>query len=354
MRFLTSARPFVACGTLALLDACNSKTDEKGGRDAKKNNGPVLVDVLVARPSAVTDSIEANGAVVANNYVELHPEVSGRLTFLQVNEGKHVRKGDIIARINDADLQATLQKTRALLQVSHLSQDRLKKLLKIQGVNQADYDLAVSQVRSNEADAAYTQAMLAKTVIRAPFAGVLGLRQVSPGAYVTPTTIIATLQADTNLKVDFTLPEANGGIVHTGAVVTVRLAGNPPRSYPATVLAQETQVNQTTRNLTIRALLPASAQASPGAFAKVSVSTGAARRSVLLPTNAIMLGDKSDQVVLVKNGKAVMRDVRTGKRQKDQIAVISGLTAGDSVVTNGILFTQPGKPVKVRKASAKD
>ena len=354
MRFLTSARPFVACGTLALLAACNSKTDEKGGRDAKKNNGPVLVDVLVARPSAVTDSIEANGAVVANNYVELHPEVSGRLTFLQVNEGKHVRKGDIIARINDADLQATLQKTRALLQVSHLSQDRLKKLLKIQGVNQADYDLAVSQVRSNEADAAYTQAMLAKTVIRAPFAGVLGLRQVSPGAYVTPTTIIATLQADTNLKVDFTLPEANGGIVHTGAVVTVRLAGNPPRSYPATVLAQETQVNQTTRNLTIRALLPASAQASPGAFAKVSVSTGAARRSVLLPTNAIMLGDKSDQVVLVKNGKAVMRDVRTGKRQKDQIAVISGLAAGDSVVTNGILFTQPGKPVKVRKASAKD
>jgi len=312
------------------------------------------VDVLVARPSSVTDSVEANGAVVANDFVELHPEVNGRLTLLQVNEGQRVRKGTVIARINDADLQAQLQKTRALLQVSRLSQNRLEKLLKVQGVNQADYDLAVSQVRSNEADAAYTQAMLAKTIVRAPFDGVLGLRQVSPGAYVTPTTIIATLQADTKLKVDFTLPEANSGIVQPGTVVTVHLTGNPPRRYSAKVLAQESQVNQTTRNLTVRAQLPAGAQASPGAFARVSVPTGAARRSVILPTNAIMPGDKSDQVVLVKHGKAVMQDVQTGDRQNDQIAVVSGLAPGDSVVTNGVLFTQPGKPVKVRKAKKQD
>ncbi len=350
MRFLLSAPLVLAGSALVLLASCHSKTDAAGGKDAKKNNGPALVDVVVAQPSAVTDSVEANGAVVANDYVELHPEVNGRLTYLQVNEGQRVRKGTIIARINDADLQAQLQKTRALLQVSRLSQGRLEKLLKVQGVNQADYDLAVSQVRSNEADAAYTQALLAKTIIRAPFDGVLGLRQVSPGAYVTPTTVIATLQADTKLKVDFTLPEANGGIVRPGTMVTVHLAGNPPRRYPATVQAQESQVNQTTRNLTVRALLPVGALASPGAFARVSVPTSAARRSVLLPTNAIMPGDKSDQVVLVKHGKAFMQDVKTGDRQNDQIAVVSGLATGDSVVTNGVLFTQAGKPVKVRRA----
>ena len=351
MRFFSAAPLFIASTALALLAGCHAKPDDaKGGKGGKKDNGPALVDVLVAQPTAITDSIEANGAVVANDYVELHPEVSGRLTYLNVQEGHHVSKGTIIARINDADLQANLQKTNALLQVSRLSQDRLEKLLKVQGVNQADYDLAVSQVRSNQADAAYTQAMLAKTVIRAPFAGVLGLRQVSPGAYVTPATIIATLQADTKLKVDFTLPEANGGLVHPGSVVTVLLTGNPSRRYPATVIAQESQVNQTTRNKTVRAQLPAGALASPGAFARVSVPTGAARRSVLLPTNAIMPGDKSDQVVLVKHGKAVLQDVRTGDRKDDQIAVVSGLAAGDSVVTNGVLFTQPGQPVKVRRA----
>lgn len=351
MRFLTSARPFLACGALGLFAACHSSTDKKSDKDAKKNAGPPIVDVLVARPSSVSDSVEANGAVVANDYVELHPEVSGRLTALNVAEGQHVAKGTVIARVNDADLRAQLQKTNALLQVSRLSVNRLKQLLSIQGVNQADYDLAVSQVQSNQADAAYTQALLSKTVLRAPFAGVLGLRQVSPGAYVTPTTVVATLQQESKLKVDFTLPENYGQLVRPGAVVRVNFSGTPARRYPATVLAQENQVNQTTRNLTVRALLPAGVQASPGSFVRVGISTGAARRSVVVPTNAIMPGDQSDQVVLVKHGKAVMTDVQTGDRQNEQIAVVKGLSPGDSVVTNGVLFTQPGKPVKVRRVN---
>jgi membrane fusion protein (multidrug efflux system) len=349
---LAGTAPLLLAGALALLAGCHAKTDEaKGGgkdKDGKKNNGPALVDVLIARPSSVSDSVEANGTVVANDFVELHPEVSGRLTLLNVQEGRRVTKGTIIARVNDADLRAQLQKTNAVLQVSRLSVSRLEKLLKVQGVNQADYDLAVSQVQSGQADAAYTQALIAKTVVRAPFTGVLGLRQVSPGAYVTPTTIIATLQADNKLKVDFTLPEAYNALVQPGSKVTVNFAGNPPRRYLASVQALESQINQTTRNLTVRALLPAGAQVSPGAFARVQVPTGAARSSVLLPTNAIMPGDKSDQVVLVKHGKAKMQDVKTGDRQNDQIAIVSGLAPGDSVVTNGVLFTQPGKPVKVR------
>ena len=351
MRFLTSVRPVLAYGILALLAACHAQTDTKGGKDAKKDTGPPIVDVLVARPSSVSDSVEANGAVVANDYVELHPEVSGRLTALTVAEGQRVAKGTVIARINDADLQAQLTKTNALLQVSQLSVKRLQQLLSIQGVNQADYDLAVSQVKSSQADAAYTKALLAKTVLRAPFAGVLGLRQVSPGAYVTPATVVATLQQDSKLKVDFTLPENYNSLVRPGSVVRVRLDGNPPRRYAATVVAQESQVNQTTRNLTVRALLPVGAQASPGSFARVSVSTGATRRSVLLPTNAILPGDQSDQVVLVKHGRALPINVQTGNRQNDQIAVIKGLNAGDSVVVNGVLFAQAGKPVKVRKVN---
>jgi len=353
MRFSTPACLPLACGILALLAACHAKPDEaKGGdkgKDGKKNNGPALVDVLIARPSSVSDSVEANGTVVANDFVELHPEVSGRLTMLNVQEGQRVAKGTIIARVNDADLRAQLQKTNAVLRVANLSVNRLEKLLKVQGVNQADYDLAVSQVASGQADAAYTQALIAKTVVRAPFTGVLGLRQVSPGAYVTPTTIIATLQADNKLKVDFTLPEAYNALVQPGSKVTVSFGGNPPRRYQATVQALESQINQTTRNLTVRALLPGGALVSPGTFARVQVPTGAAKRSVVLPTNAIMPGDKSDQVVLVKHGKAKMQDVKTGDRQDDKIAVVSGLATGDSVVTNGVLFTQPGKPVKVRK-----
>ena len=342
----------LTASALTLLAGCHAKTDKasaKGGD--KKNAGPALVDVLVARPTVSGDSIVANGAVVASDYVELHPEVSGRLTALNVAEGQRVGKGTVIARINDADLQAQLTKTNALLKVSRLSQQRLEKLLALQGVNQADYDLAASQVATNQADAEYTRALLAKTIIRAPFSGVLGLRQVSPGAYVTPATIITTVRAEEKLKIDFTLPEANAPLVQPGAVVLVQLGGH---RYRATVQALESQVNQTTRNLTVRALLPAGVLATPGTFARVAVSTGAARQSVRLPTSAIVPGDQADQVVLVRSGKAKMQDVQTGDRQNDSIAIVSGLQPGDSVVTNGVLFTQPGKPVKVRKPVVKN
>ena len=348
MRLFFAPLYLLTAGALGLLAGCHAKADKaaaKGGD--KKNAGPALVDVLVARPSASGDSVVANGAVVASDYVELHPEVSGRLTALNVAEGRRVRKGTIVARINDADLQAQLAKTNALLKVSNLSQQRLQKLLEVQGVNQADYDLAVSQVQSNRADADYTRALLAKTIIRAPFSGVLGLRQVSPGAYVTPATIITTVRADEKLKVDFTLPEANAALVQPGSRVTVRLGG---RRYPATVQALESQVNQTTRNLTVRALLPAGVLATPGTFARISVSAGAARQRVQMPTSALVPGDQADQVVLVKDGKAKMQNVQTGDRQNDSIAIVSGLAPGDSVVVSGVLFTQPGKPVKVRKS----
>jgi membrane fusion protein (multidrug efflux system) len=350
MRLFSAPFYLLAASAFTLLAGCHAKSDKAAKGGDKKNAGPALVDVLVARPTASGDSVVANGAVVASDYVELHPEVSGRLTFLNVREGQRIAKGTVIARINDADLQAQLAKTNALLKVSHLSQQRLEKLLAMQGVNQADYDLAVSQVQSNEADAAYTRALLAKTIVRAPFSGVLGLRQVSPGAYVTPATILTTVRADNKLKVDFTLPEANAALVQPGAVVLVGLGG---RRYPATVQALESQVNQTTRNLTVRALLPAGVPVSPGTFARVSVSTGAARQRVQLPTSAMVPGDQSDQVVLVKHGKATMQNVQTGDRQSDSISIVSGLAPGDSVVTNGVLFTQPGKPVKVRKAVSK-
>lgn len=128
LRPLPTACLLVASG--ALLAACHAKPDEAkgGGKGDKKNSGPALVDVLVARPSSVSDSVEANGTVVANDFVELHPEVSGRLTSLNVQEGRRVSKGTIIARINDADLRAQLQKTNAVLRVAQLSVNRLEKL----------------------------------------------------------------------------------------------------------------------------------------------------------------------------------------------------------------------------------
>ena len=253
---------------------------------------PTVVDVLIAQPTTISQTVEANGTVIANESVQLRPEVSGRLTYLNVPEGAHVQKGTVLARIYDADLRAQVTKSQVQLELARQNQERLSKLLAIQGVNQADYDAVVNQVASLEADIQYTNALIEKTIIRAPFNGVIGLRQVSPGAFVTSNDVIATLQQTNRIKIDFTLPEDYNRIVKTGGGVQVAIDEAQGKRNTATIVAVEPQVNQQTRNLKVRALLEEGV-ANPGSFVKVYVNASTDRNAILVPTNAIIPGDKA-------------------------------------------------------------
>jgi membrane fusion protein (multidrug efflux system) len=291
-----------------------------------------------------------NGTVVADEFVELHPEATGRITYLNVPEGKFISKGTVIARINDEDLVANLNKSKAALVLAQQYVDRLKPLLAVQGVNQADYDAAVNTVISTQADINYSQALIDKTIIRAPFNGVVGLRQISIGAYVSNTDIIATMQQVNNLRVDFTLPEEYGKYINTGSTVQVILdATTDTLKHTAKVIAIEPQANTITRNLKVRALLQDNAKANAGAYVKVYISQGAAKQSILVPTNCIIPSDINKQLIIVKHGKAQFTDVTTGIRLASNVEITQGVSAGDSVVVTGVLFAKDKKPVKVRK-----
>lgn len=329
---------------IVLVVACKHKQEP-----AKQNNGPqsVVVDVLIANPQTVSNSIEANGTVVANEYVELHPEVSGRLTYLNVPEGSYIQQGTLIARIYDADLQAQLNKSRVALDLAQKNEERLRKLLAVNGVNQSDYDVALNAVNGYKADIAYTQSLIDKTVIKAPFSGTVGLRQVSPGAYVSPANIIATIQQLDKIKIDFTLPEEYSSLVKKGGTVEVQVDASSKQRKKAVILATEPQVNINTRNLKVRALLQDS-KASPGAYVKVYLAAGKDQKSILIPTNAIIPDDKNKQVVVVKKGKAAFVNVETGGRQANVVEVTSGLNPGDTVVVTGLLFARPKSQLKIR------
>jgi len=334
---------------LLVIVSCHSKEEKK----PPPQSPPPVVDVIIAQPQTISNSIEANGTVVANEFVELHPEATGRITYLNVPEGKYITKGTVIARINDADLVASLNKSRAALELAQNYVDRLKPLLSVQGVNQADYDVAVNTVINTQADIEYTQALIDKTVIRAPFDGVIGLRQVSIGAYVSNSDVIATMQQVNNLKIDFTLPEDNSSYVKTGSSVQVVLvSANDTLKHKATIIAVEPQANATTRNLKVRALLQDNAKANPGAFVKVYVSQGTAKQSILVPTNCIIPSDINKQLIVVKDGNAQFTDVTTGLRLQNNVEISKGLSAGDSVIVTGVLFAKDKKPVKVRKILA--
>jgi membrane fusion protein (multidrug efflux system) len=322
----------------------------KGKKDPPKQNQQAapVVDVIVAESKTLSNVIEANGNVISNEFVELHPEVSGRITYLNVPEGKFISQGTLIARINDQDLQAQLQKSKVQLDLAKQTQERLQKLLDIGGVNQADYDAAVNNVNSLTADMQYTQALIDKTFIKAPFSGVVGLRQVSLGAFVSNANVIATMQQLDKLKVDFTVPESYSNYIKVGSILNMKLDEADSNMHKATILAVEPQANTSTRNLKARAIFQDNTKANPGAFVKVYLNATVDKKAILIPTNCIIPSDKNKQVVIVKDGNATFIDIETGVRQENSVEVIKGINAGDSVVVTGVLFARDKKPVKVR------
>ncbi len=342
VRFFKSILFLAALVTLFI--GCKQKNADSS---KPKSTPPVLVDVIIADKQPIEDVVEANGTVLPNEYLEIHPEVSGRLTYLNIKEGSFIPQGTILARINDADLRAQISKTKVLLSLAEKNTQRFKKLLDINGINESEYDAAISLVNGYRADIAYTQTLIDKTVIKAPFSGVAGLRQVSPGAYITPTTILTTLQQTSKLKIDFTLPQNYSNIIKRGDAIKVELGGATNQTGSALIVATEPGANTDTRNIKVRAFL-AETNINPGAFVKVFINAGKGKYSIVVPTNCIIPNDKDNQIIVVKNGMANFINVQTGIRQSNTVEVVSGLEIGDSVVVTGVLFARPKSKVKVR------
>ncbi len=311
----------------------------------KKEKPPVNVDILIAGNTDFSSDIEVNGTVLSEEMISLYPEVSGRLIYLNIPDGAHVKAGTVLARINDADLQAQLQQQNVQLELAAKTEQRLKQLLAVNGVDQATYDAALSQVNLYNANINILKAQIDKTVIRAPFSGSLGLRLVSEGAFVSPSSLIGTLQKTDRVKIDFSVPEAYESMVKPGKIVEIE-TNTVKEKLTATISAIEPQISTATRNIKVRARLN-NGILSPGAFVKVLLNERIS--GIVVPTNAIIPDAISNQVVLVKGGKAVFQNVETGIRNKDVVEITTGIQPGDSVIVSGVLFVRPNGFVKIRK-----
>ncbi|MEI6061003.1 MAG: efflux RND transporter periplasmic adaptor subunit [Bacteroidota bacterium] len=327
---------------LAAIISCTGKAKDQA---AQKEKPPVAVDVIVAGNKDFSSDIEVNGTVLSEDMIELHPEVGGRLTFLNIPDGAQVAAGTILAKINDADLQAQMQQQKVQLDLAEKTEQRLNKLLAVNGIDQASYDAALSQVNLYKANISVLLAQIDKTVIRAAFGGRLGLRLVSEGAYVTPSTVIGTLQQTDKIKIDFSVPEVYGSLIRIGKTVNVQ-TNDSKEDLSASISAIEPQISTTTRNIKVRARL-SQGNLNPGAFVKVLLNEKI--KGIVVPTNAIIPDALSSQVVLVRNGKAVYQNVETGIRNSDIVEITDGLKVGDTVVVSGVLFVRPNGSVKIKK-----
>ncbi len=334
---------YVLASTL-LVVACKEKPKSV---DKFNPNAPVSVDITIAETQKVEKQIEVNGTVLANDFVELHPEVNGRITFLQIPEGKLITAGTIIAKLNDADLQAQLAKANAQLELAVINEKRNKQLLAIKGMNQSDYDASLQQVKSLQADVAYTKSLIEKTIVKAPFTGQIGLRQVSVGAYINTTTTIATIQKLDQLKLDFTIPEVYATYVSVGKKVNIATASSNGTNLTGIITAIEPQIIAASRNLKVRTSFKG--KVLPGAYAKVYLEESNAKPSIMVPSNVIIPDSKSKQVVVVKNGQAKFVNVETGYRTQTAVEITKGLEVGDSVIVAGMLFVKDGSKLKIGK-----
>jgi membrane fusion protein (multidrug efflux system) len=324
----------------------------RGGASGARTAAPLKVYVHHVRARNLSEKITANGTLLANESIIVRSEISGKVTSVHFDEGARVKAGDLLVKINDSELAAQLQQTLFRIELAEVQARRQQQLLERGGTSQESFDSATNEVHVLEAEAELIRARLAKTEIRAPFDGVIGLRQVSEGSYLTTESVIASLQDIDRLKLDFSISERHMGRVRTGTLVTFSVAGGAER-FEGRVYALEPQIDVATRTLLLRARATnPGGRLIPGAYANVEVSLEEMKDALLVPTMAIVPGLNNRTLYVIENGRAALRTVETGIRLDREIQVVKGIEPGAIVITSGLLQLRPGMPVEAIEESS--
>jgi membrane fusion protein (multidrug efflux system) len=325
----------------------------EGSSGPRAASGPdqLEVRVLTLSPQPLVERLLTTGTVRANEEIEIVGEVAGKVAAVEFHEGSRVASGDLLLQIDDTQLRAERDRAAYRVALAERSEARQRRLLDEGLVSQEEYDFAQSELNVLRAELALAEARLLKTRIHAPFSGVIGLRQVSLGSYLTPQTVIATLQQVDPVRVDFSIPEKYAGRSRPGVQVEFRTRGSRS-THVGEIAAIEPRVDLDTRSLTIRARSPNRDGALvPGAFADVELVVDRIESALAVPSRAVIpeLGGK--KVFVVERGKAEPRKVETGLRTEDSVQVTAGLEPGDRVIVTAIQRLRPGLPVTVAEVS---
>jgi membrane fusion protein (multidrug efflux system) len=346
----------IAVPRMGFLSAKDSKkssgaTKAPGAARGPGGGGPgnMAVDVMLVKAQKLDNKIQSTGTIMANEEVELRSEISGKISQIFFKEGDRVKRGQVLVRINDDELQAQLKRLEYNLQLNKDREYRQKRLLEKEAVSQQEYDIALNEVNTINAELQQLKAVIARYAIRAPFNGVIGLRYVSEGSYVSPTAQIAFMQDIDRVKIEFSVPEKYAEQVKEGNKIQFTINGKD-KAYEGTVYAVEPRIDLATRSLRIRAISPnQERELIPGAFAKVQLTLQTIEDALLIPTEALIPELQGQKVFLFKNGVAKSINVETGIRTARDIQITKGVQANDSLIVTGLLQLKDSVQVKVRQ-----
>jgi membrane fusion protein (multidrug efflux system) len=322
--------------------------------DAPRKRGEVVLQVQTLRiaPQPFEEKLTATGSLEADEQVMLRAEVSGIVEEIAFDEGQKVERGTLLLKLRAEDLRAQVKRAEAQLKLAETSNERQQQLVKSQAISRSEVDQARSSLAVASADLELAKAALAKTEVRAPFDGVIGLRTTSLGEYVTPTTDIATFRKLDPLKLETSVPERYRRYLREGLKVEFAIAG-AKEPFSGEVYALEPGIDPVTRTIRVRARVPnADGQLAPGAFVEAAIVLETMPDAILIPALAVVPGVKDEAVFIAENGVARTRRITTSLRTRDSVLVQEGLSAGDEVIVSSILQLREGAKIQPLPAEA--
>jgi len=325
----------------------SGKDKQKQAGNTSKGNVPLSVTAFVVKGEKMQNKLFVTGTIMANEEVELVPEISGKILSINIKEGGIALKGEQLVKINDADFQAQLKKLKAQEKLAKDRESRQRKLLELNGISIEEHEMSLNSLESIQADIEFTKAQIAKTEIRAPFSGIVGLRNVSEGAYVSSTAKIASLQQVDPVKIEFSVPEKYASSIYNGNTIRFSVDGSGG-TYEGKIIAVEPKIDIATRTMKVKAVCPNKLnKILPGSFAKIEILLKESENSLMVPTEALVSVIKGYKLFLYRNGKVQEAKVLTGLRTENLVQVIDGLHDGDTIITSGTMQIKNGSPVKI-------
>ncbi|MES2544296.1 MAG: efflux RND transporter periplasmic adaptor subunit [Bacteroidota bacterium] len=324
-------------------NAKDEDSKDKGGK-----NKPMMVSGMVTKFETFDNNLSLSGSLEANEQVEIRSEVSGIVEGIYFQEGSNVNKGQVLFKVNDIELRAQLGQAKTKQSLASENERRAKLLLEKEAISQEEYDVAHADFKSAQSQSQLIQAQISKTSVKAPFAGKIGLRYISPGTYLTPSVLVANLVNTSKLKITFSIPEKYATQVKLNTNLSFTVAGSTEK-YSAKVYAIEPGVDTNTRTLQVRAVADNKEnKLLPGTYANVELPLDIIKDAIVIPTEAIVPVQNGKKVFISKNGKAQQVMIETATRTDASVLVLSGLKEGDTVLTTGVMSLKKGAPVKVK------
>ncbi|MCH6199675.1 efflux RND transporter periplasmic adaptor subunit [Aquiflexum sp. LQ15W] len=320
------------------------------GTSSQGAGQPIPVNVVEIRPERLENNLSVTGTIIPNESVNLRSEISGLVKKISFNEGQFVKKGTPLLYLNDDELTAQFQRLDFTRKLFQSQENRQKQLLAKEAISQEEYDIVLNQFNTNLSDIKLVEAQLTKTVIRAPFDGVLGLRMISEGSVIGPADVIANIVNIDPIKIEFSIPERYANQVNVGSKI---IFSNESEGIDVegTVFAFEPTIDTGTRTLKIRAQSPNKERKFlPGMFVRIKYILGVEENALMVPAESVIPELAGYKVFIVnQESKIEERKVSIGTRTESFVQIVDGLKEGDLVLSTGVLQVRTGMPVTYTK-----